>query len=301
MIVSASRRTDIPALYTDWLRNRLAKGYALVRNPYRPDQLRRVDLRPEAVDGMVLWSKCPLPLLEKPGTLEALSPYPYYLQFTLTPYGPDIEPGLPDKREVLIPCFQQLAKALGPHRVLWRYDPILLNARYTAAFHLDAFARFAAALAGHTRQCTLSFLDSYRHIDASMRGLGVVDPPEPEKRRLAEALAKTAAAHGMALCACAEPMDFREQGVSPARCVDASLLAEISGKPFPARKDPAQRVGCGCAQSVDIGIYHSCPNGCLYCYANHGEKAVKKRVAQYDALSPLLCDALRAEEREPDA
>ncbi|HML47255.1 MAG TPA: DUF1848 domain-containing protein, partial [Clostridia bacterium] len=287
MIVSASRRTDIPAFYSDWLRNRLLAGYALVRNPYRPDQLRRVDLRPEAVDGLVLWSKCPHPLLEKPETLEALSPYPYYLQFTLTPYGPDVEPGLPDKQKVLIPCFQRLSEMLGANRVLWRYDPILVSPRHTAAFHLAAFARFADALAGYTRQCTISFLDLYRHIDAPMRGLGVVDPSEAEKRNLSEALAKIADARGMSLCACAEPLDLSAQGVSPARCVDASLLSQISGKPFKFRKDPAQREGCGCAQSVDIGIYHSCPNGCLYCYANHGENAIKKRIALYDALSSI--------------
>lgn len=291
MIISASRRTDIPAYYMDWLCNRLTDGYAEARNPYRPTQLQRIDLRPEAVDGLVFWSKNPAPMLSR---LEPLKPYAYYIQFTLTPYDTDIEPALPDKWKTLIPCFQRLSDALGAKRVLWRYDPILINARYCAAFHEDAFARMAGALAGYTRQCTISFLDSYRHIARQMAQHGVQAPDEALQRQLAGTLAQIAAAHGIALTACAEALDLRPQGVMPGCCIDSALLSRIAGRDISAPRDSAQRPGCGCAKSVDIGAYHCCPNGCLYCYANHGQEAVKKRLACYDAQAPVLCDTMQA-------
>ena len=99
MIISASRRTDIPAFYSRWLGNRLREGFVLVKNPRNPRQVRRISLAPEDVDGIVLWTKNPAPMLPM---LSALEPYAYYFQFTLTPYGTDVEPGLPDKDSVMI-------------------------------------------------------------------------------------------------------------------------------------------------------------------------------------------------------
>jgi hypothetical protein len=34
IIISASRRTDIPAFYSDWLIEQLNRGFAEVTNPY---------------------------------------------------------------------------------------------------------------------------------------------------------------------------------------------------------------------------------------------------------------------------
>ena len=34
-------------------------------------------------------------------------------------------------------------------------------------------------------------------------------------------------------------------------------------------KDRNQRGLCQCVESVDIGAYSTCSNGCAYCYANH--------------------------------
>ena len=74
MIISASRRTDIPAFYSRWLGNRLREGFVLVKNPRNPRQVRRISLAPEDVDGIVLWTKNPAPMLPM---LSALEPYTY--------------------------------------------------------------------------------------------------------------------------------------------------------------------------------------------------------------------------------
>ena len=142
MIVSASRRTDIPALYLPWLGRRLQEGFCLVRNPHNPHRVSRVDLRPQAVDGMVLWTKNPIPLLQLPPALARL---PFYIQCTVTAYGQDLEPGLPPKPEILA-AFRELAARLGPARLVWRYDPILFSAAYSLETHVARFADLAAQL-----------------------------------------------------------------------------------------------------------------------------------------------------------
>ena len=126
MIISASRRTDIPAFYAEWFFNRIKEGYVLVRNPMNYHQVSKISLSPAVVDGIVFWTKNPLPMMTR---LDELREYPYYFQFTLTPYGKEMEPGLPSKKAVLIPVFRELSRKLGPDRLVWRYDPILLNPR----------------------------------------------------------------------------------------------------------------------------------------------------------------------------
>lgn len=293
MIVSVSRRTDIPCRYADWFFNRLHEGYALVRNPMRRHSVSRVPLGPGAVDCFVFWTKNPLPMLPRLGELGTT---PFYFQFTLTPYGKDVEPGLPSKREILLPAFRTLAEKIGPERVIWRYDPILLTPRYTPEYHRRAFAEIAAALNGSTRRCTVSFCDDYSRSRTRMEEFGLIRPGKDEMLRLLAALSQTARREGMALDTCAEPLDTASLGIPHAHCIDADLVASITGRPFRAPRDRSQRPACGCAASVDIGAYHTCPNGCRYCYATGSFDAAARSAARYDPDSPLLCSALAAED-----
>jgi len=288
MIVSASRRTDIPACYSDWFLRCIAEGYALVRNPLNAHQVRRVDLSPEAVDGFVFWTKNPAPLLDK---LDALSIYPYYFQFTLNAYGADVEPGLPPLG-ARVDTFRALSERIGKERIVWRYDPILLTPKYDMRFHTQQFERLTRSLAGCTELCTISFLDFYPKIAAAVRELAVVEPLPEQRRELGGRLAKIAAAYGLRVDACAEDMDFADIGIGCARCVDAERLSRIAERPIKAAKDKNQRPACGCAASVDIGAYDTCPHGCRYCYATHSLKAVRHSADAYGIESPLLCDQL---------
>ena len=284
MIISASRRTDIPARYHRWLLNRLKAGWALVQNPMNPKQITRVDLSYEAVDGLVLWTKNPLPML---GGLRELEPYPYYFQFTLTPYGRDIEPGLPDKGE-LIEGFIRLSEEIGRERVIWRYDPILLAPGYDWDFHLRAFERLAGKLSAHTEKCIFSFLDNYRCMAKAARALGVQYPSEDRQRGMSRELMEIAVSYGLKLETCAEPLNLAEYGIGRARCIDHLLLSKISGWPIKSGKAASQRPECGCAQSVDIGMYSSCMNRCLYCYANHSGRLLSESARLHDPQGPML-------------
>lgn len=288
MIVSVSRRTDVPALYSDWFFARLRAGFALVRNPMNPRQVSRIALDGEHADAFVFWSKNPAPMLAQ---LPEIGARPYYFQFTLTPYGADIEGALPDKR-VLMDTFARLSDAIGPDRVIWRYDPILLTPRYDAAFHLRAFEAMARRLHPHTRRVTVSFIDSYRHIQRAATELGIVFPDAQQQISLLKPLAACAQSFGLSVDTCCEAEDFSALGVTHAHCIDAQLLSRIAGLPAAALRDPNQRANCGCAASVDIGAYDTCTHGCRYCYATHSLRAA----ARYDAQSPLLCSALTTED-----
>ena len=156
MIISASRRTDIPAFYSEWLLNRLKEGYALVANPRNALRFSRVSLNPQTVDCLVFWTKNPAPMLPKLDEITAMG-YPFYFQFTLTPYGQDIEQNLPDKK-TLLQTFQALSRLLGAKRVIWRYDPVILTAQMNIEYHLQCFETFASALEGYTHRCIFSFL-----------------------------------------------------------------------------------------------------------------------------------------------
>lgn len=285
MIVSASRRTDIPARYVDWFFWRLQEEYVLVRNPMNPRQVSRVALDPEHAEGFVFWTKNILPMLDR---LNLLRDRPYYVQFTVTSYGTDVEPGIPSKGKVIVPAFQRLADLIGPARVIWRYDPILLTPVYTPEYHLRQFERLARLLCRSTETCVISFLDSYRHLTRPFQTLGLLPFPAEQQMALAGQLADIAHGFGLRVCACAEALNLTAYGIEPARCVDDRLFARLMGCEVRGKKDPGQRRECGCMASVDIGAYDCCQNGCAYCYANRSLAAVKRNLAAHDPRSPLL-------------
>lgn len=288
MIVSASRRTDLPAYYADWLCRRFSEGCVLVRNPFRFHQVSRITLTAETVDGIVFWTKNPLPLARR---LSVFRDFPYYFQWTLTPYGRDIEPGLPDKSRLLA-AFRDLAEAVGPERLVWRYDPVLLSPAWTCARHEETFARFCRALRGASDTCVVSFLDGYRHGEAFCRTHAVRPPDASEREALLTSFAESARACGFTLRACCEA----ETDLPPAACIDAARLSRIGGVRIAAGKDRSQRPGCACAEAVDIGAYNTCPAGCGYCYAVRAPRSV--RLSPQDA--PLLGAPLSAEDTVTD-
>jgi DNA repair photolyase len=285
MIISASRRTDIPACYSDWFYQRIKEGYVLTRNPMRFHQVSKVNLSSEAVDGIVFWTKNPEPMMDR---LNELNAYTYYFQFTLTSYGKDIEPNVPIKSSEVIPTFQRLSDKIGPEKVIWRYDPILLSNKYTLDYHMEFFHEIARRLKGYTNKCIISFVDRYKNTDRNSGALGLAEIENDTKRKLAETLSQTACSFGMLMDTCAEEIDLSAYGIGHAKCIDGNLLGMLRGYPIKISKDKNQRPNCGCDASVDIGVYNTCKNGCKYCYANYNTSALKIAANSHDPLSPLL-------------
>ncbi|MDR1955912.1 MAG: DUF1848 domain-containing protein, partial [Treponema sp.] len=265
MIISVSRRTDIPAYYSEWFSNRIKERFVFVRNPMNVHQISKINLSPEKVDGMVFWTKNPKSMLNK---LDLIMDYHFYFQFTLNSYDQDIETKLPRKGEI-IETFKRLSDKIGPNRILWRYDPILLNDTYTISYHIENFEKIACALNGYTKKITFSFIDFYKKIIDNIKNLSMKNITIEEKTTIAENLSRIAKKNGFLIDTCAENTDFSKYGITHARCIDDRLISQIIGYNLDIKKDKNQRLECGCVKSIDIGEYNSCSNGCLYCYANY--------------------------------
>ena len=285
MIISASRRTDIPAYYSEWFINRVKEKYLYVRNPMNIHQIGKISLDRKVVDGIVFWTKIPIPMLPR---LDQLKEYIYYFQFTLTAYGPEIESGLPSKNIKLIPAFQELSNKIGKERVIWRYDPIFLNERYTMDYHKKYFRVLASKLAGYTEKCTISFLDLYRYTIRNIQPFGIRAPLKEELIELMMEFSMIAKEFGFYIDTCAEEIDLTELGIQHSCCIDAARFEHLGGYRLEAKKDTNQRLICGCMESIDIGTYNTCKNGCIYCYANYSKNKVNQQTQSHNPLSPLL-------------
>lgn len=291
MIISASRRTDIPAFYAEWFVNRLKAGYVEVRNPFNRHQLRRVSLARENVDAIVFWTRNAANLMPHLPLLDAMG-HAYYFQVTITGYPRALESSVP-KPAAAMETFRALGDRLGPERVIWRYDPILLSNLLDVAGHKRQFESIAAGLAGNTRQVVISFADFYRKTERNLKavdGLAWQDIAAiPEAMAdLAAFMASVAAGNGMEIQTCAEAHDLSRFGVAPGKCIDDALLRSAFGIDVTARKDKGQRTECGCVQSVDIGAYNTCLHGCAYCYATYNGVLAARNRAGHDPMSPCL-------------
>ena len=293
MILSVSRRTDIPQYYSDWFFNRMKEGFLYVKNPMNSHQVSRIELSPDLVDLVVFWTKNPEPMMKR---IDELGEIPYYIQFTLTGYGRGMEPGLPDKRE-LIRIFRETAETAGRNRMVSRYDPVLLNERYPAEYHFRAFEAIAEGICGCTDKVVISFLDCYGKTKRNMRGIPLETPDTETMKRMGETFVKTAERFGMRVESCAEAVDLSDVGIRHGSCIDPAMAEQILGVPIHVKKDKNQRPVCGCVESVETGAYDTCLCGCKYCYANDSEEAVKRRRAVYDADSPLLCGTVEEGDR----
>ena len=290
MIISASRRTDIPAFYSDWFFNRIKERYVLVPNPYNSKMISRISLDPAIVDCIVFWSKNPAPMLEK---LDKLKEYNYYFQFTLNPHGPEIENHLPiiSKR---IDTFKRLSDRIGKEKVIWRYDPVLTNETYTPGFHKEKFAEIAYELKEHTEKCMLGFIDHYQHIRTAVSRFNIQPLLKADIEEMAASFKKTVDTCSIQLDTCTVKVDLTHLGIPGGLCIDNQLVERIAGYPISARKDKNQRDICRCAESIDIGIYESCLNGCIYCYAIKGNyNTVKYNLNKHDKNSPMLVGELQ--------
>lgn len=278
VILSASRATDIPAFYADWFMNRMRAESFRWRNPFNPAQVQTVSTAKVRV--LVFWSKHPAAMLPHLDELDRLGVH-YYFQFTLNDYEAEgWEPRLP-KLEERVELFRRLADRLGPERVVWRMDPLLLTDCVGVPELLGKAERLAAKLGGHARKMVFSFADieEYPAVKRNLERAGIAarEFAHGEMEGFARGLLEINRTRGLELATCAEEADLTAFGVAHNRCVDGALMArlwpgdaalmEFLGSRA-ARKDKGQRKACGCLASKDIGRYRTCPHACVYCYAN---------------------------------
>ena len=221
------------------------------------------------------------------GRLLEIKDYEYYFQFTITPYGKDIEPNLPDKK-IIVETFKKLSCSIGPDKIILRYDPILINKKYHFDYHLRAFEKITNTLRDFTRAVTISFIDEkYRGVKANVKELELIGTNDDERLELCRRFAEIARGNGLIIKSCAGKPELTQFGIEPARCIDAAMFKHKNFYPLTA-KDKNQRPECGCAPSIDIGAYNTCVNGCRYCYANYIQKTAEANFLKHDPKSPLI-------------
>lgn len=286
MIISASRRTDIPAFYSDWLLHRLKEGYCYVKNPYHAKRVSIIPLTPDKVDCIVFWTKNAAPILEKLTCITEMG-YPFYFQFTITGYDQTVEKGLPPKAQ-LLDTFKRLSDKIGARRIIWRYDPIFITPKFTVAHHLETYAKMASVLEGYTERSVFSYIDFYPQRGKSAASMGISPLEQTMMHQLAAGFSKIAYAHRMQLFTCAEEIDLSVYKIKHAACIDQALIASILDCSLKVERDKNQRPFCSCIESVDIGSYNSCAHQCTYCYATGSLAAVTREMQNHVITSPLL-------------
>jgi len=269
MIISVSRRCDIPAFAGDWFSHNLDAGRVVVRNPFHPRIEKTVSLQRENVDAFVFWTRDPTPFLPRLDKLDRAG-YPYYFLITATHYPAILEPSSPSPEKV-----REFLKALhgriGRERIIWRYDPIILSDLTGLDFHQNNFGRLVEEFSPFCSRVIISLLDMYpkvakRFQKAVFRPLFAEDSPALLEELLGR-MAQTARRHGLEIQSCAEEKDLSGGSIEKGHCIDERLINERFGLKLIYRKDRSQRKECLCHESVDIGSYRICGFGCLYCYA----------------------------------
>lgn len=291
MIINTGGRTDTVQYYTEWLLNRFSEGYVLSRNPLFPDKVTRYELTPETVDAVVFCSKNYKPILSR--LHEITDRFPAYFHYTITAYGKDIEPGVPEIKESMETLIK-LSELVGKQRVSWRYDPVLLTKKYTAERHFETFAGMAKVLSPHIDRCIFSFVELYKKLENNMPELKPLSAEE--KDALARGLGAIAKENGMLIQTCGTNGDYTRYGIRSSGCMTLDILGKANGIVFKDLKHNGMREGCHCIESRDIGAYDTCMNGCKYCYANKNPERAFENYRYHDKNSPLLLGAVRPED-----
>lgn len=283
MILSASRRTDLPAFYADWFYHRISDGYFYKYNK-KTNSYEKILLTPENIDCIVFWTKNPRPIMKYLDIMNSMG-FVYYFQFSITPYSADIEINLQDKRGI-VETFKELSKKIGKERVVWRYDPILINNKYDVAFHKKSFAQLCRALSGYTDECVISFVDNFTK---GTQKIYYDAPDDKQIEELATYFAAVAKKYHFKLYTCAEKVDLQQFGIQHGACISKEKIESLISYKLNVRKDHSQREACNCVSSIDIGEYYSCLHNCAYCYAG-GTDTVRCAYnhQQNDNASPLF-------------
>ena len=253
MIISASRRTDIPAFFGDEFYHSLKKREFKLINPFN----RKVSLlkfnNDSEIEGIVFWSKNPKNMFENLKKIKKRNT-PFYFHFTINNYPENIEPGVPRLSE-RIKILKDLYSIISPYKIIWRYDPIILTEDFNTNFHIENFEKILSDIKPYIFYVTVSILTVYRKIKKNFQ----YTPDKKTEREIILKLNEIAKKYGIDLKTCC----YNVEGVEKGKCIDASIF----GSALKIKKDKGQRELCNCDKSVDIGYYRTCKHNCLYCYA----------------------------------
>lgn len=298
-IISVSRRTDIPAFYGDWFMNRMNEGFVGYVSPFGGTK-HFVSLLPENVTCFVFWSKNFKPFLYNLEEIEGRG-YNCYFQFTINALPKIFESSVVET-STAIETLKEISRMNSPAHINWRYDPVVISDTTGADFHLKNFRSLASRLEGYVERCYCSFPTFYGKVTRNITifrketGIALSDPEEGFKIDLANRLADIAYKHGISMNSCCG--DYLVGGkIEKAHCVNGDVIGNLFFDDNYSYKLKPSRAECGCAESTDIGAYDTCPNGCVYCYANVNKQKARSAFEKHDPRSAFLGYSLEESER----
>ncbi len=285
MILNVSGRTDIVAFYSKWFLKRYNEGYVDVRNPFNSKLVSRISFK--NVDAILFCTKNPIPIINELNKIKK----PILFHVTLTPYKKDIEPNVPDKKQI-IEAVKQISNTLGKEKVIIRYDPIFLNDKYNIEYHKKAFKRICTLLNGYIEKIIISFVDDYKNVRKHKNVLKIRKINEEDYKEIGTSFSQIASSNNITVQTCFEEKNLIEYGFVKGECLSHELAYQLTGKKYntwTARK-------CSCVEMVDIGVYNSCNHRCKYCYANFNEKQIEINIKNHHQDSSLLIGNLEEDD-----
>lgn len=290
MILSIDFRTDIPAFYSEWLLNRFREGYVMFRNPTAPNTVHKVILDKDHIEGIMWCSKDYSKIM--PRLNEITDKFPSVFHYTITGYGCDLEPNVPNINKS-IGYFRELSKMYGKERVIWRYDPIMLTDYYTITTHVMNFGYICRALHDYTDRVVVNFVSLYEKVKRHMPELK--EMTYNEKLKTIMNLLQVCNDYNMKLQTCGNGLQFKDlEGVEVTGCLDIHALNLLGIYPKETKK--AAPWGCLCYPNTSIGVYNTCMHKCKYCYASADFEQCEKNYNNHDPNSPLLVGHLNPDD-----
>lgn len=329
IIISASRSTDIPAFYSKWFFNRLAKGYCAWYNPFNQQKM-YISFKNCKV--IVFWTKNPKPILPYLHLLDERGIH-YYFQVTLNDYvNEGFEPNV-SSVEDRIDSFKQLSQIIGKERIIWRFDPLIIAPSIGPRDLLKKIWNVGNKLKGLTNKLVFSFIDvkAYRKVQNNLvketmfftkEDVENAEANYAQRIEIVEGLKKIQSiwwneGWKIEVATCAEDIDLEAYGIKHNSCIDGELMKHVFSNdeelvyylhtlkwperdifgalpPLPTKtknvKDTGQRKACGCMVSKDIGMYNTCRHFCVYCYANTSKKAVIDNMRKHSEWSESIIE-----------
>lgn len=288
MILNVSGRTDIIAFYSIWFINRYKEGYVDVRNPIMPKLVSRINF--SDVDLIVFCTKDPHPIIDFLPSIKE----PVLFHITLTPYKKDIEPNVPDKKNV-IKDIKKISSIIGKDNVYVRYDPVFLSDKYNLDYHLKVFERICTLLEGYVTNIIISFIDDYKNVRKNMNTLRIKNFKDEDFKRIGLSFSRIAQSHFMTVQTCSEYNNLGVYGFKVSDCLTKELAYKKTHKKF-NKWESRNNKYCHCVAMADIGDYNSCNHLCKYCYANFDESKIRENMKNHNPKSSLLIGELKPED-----
>ena len=274
-IVSASRRTDIPAFYMPWFMDCVEKKRFILKNPYS-GKISTLFFTPQTIAAIFFWSKDYSIFLDsKYGDKLIKKGFELFFHYTLNSNEKILEPGIKTNIEKRCENLGILSQKFGSERIFLRFDPIVFykdkNNQIKNNLHEFEYIMTKASESG-IKRVIVGFTDIYKKLKQreTKNKISFLDIKDEKKISILKKMKKITDPLNINMNLCCETIKGADDFIKREPCISSEYINKILKTDLSTAKDPGQRKDCCCSKSKDIGSYrdHPCRHNCLYCYAS---------------------------------